>query len=592
MPSEFFYGDNRDDDPVPGDYLKSTMNRFKEASSDAFKCERLANGFATGSFAEKWYDKLDPGTQDDWKKLKAAFLKQWPPETVPELSIEQYRARLRGEKLKKEEIGKVVIVRGMETTGHVAWANRILALSIRVDDPSGAMIHGIRDGMPAMMKKMVTGTFPTYKAFCDAVKAVDNDTIATAMEEDARLTQVKNDTRRLRDEIAQARRTPASPTAPLRAAFSGFNVSRGSAPRAPVVSHDADPFGGGPVRGAAPARGYQRGATPRSGPGFRANHLRMADLTRNTAGMIHHANTATGNAAYQLQVQAWVAANPAKYQGGDEYAPYPLTPGTEAVGSGECFDCGTRHLRDTPHTRAIVDPKETFYRRVANRIIRDDRAATGMANAAGLPANIHLVHVEATDDYPAHWVPDTSVSGNGDGPEAAASGEEGEPRTNFVFTDNMYSEHDAINPVDVYGVGEGREEEEKAKPFIQTVQLVGVNGELVDVVATFDDCAMVNCIDTAVFSNARATLSSPGASPRVLRMANGVLIPSGGCWRGKVSVGGVSAVGKWEIFSGGGAWQMLLGKPMLKALGACHEYVEDTVTLNTSAGKTILQNEL
>ncbi|KAF8207844.1 hypothetical protein K438DRAFT_1575584, partial [Mycena galopus ATCC 62051] len=134
-----------------------------------------------------------------------------------------------------------------------------------------------------------------------------------------------------------------------------------------------------------------------------------------------------------------------------------------------------------------------------------------------------------------------------------------------------------MNCVDVYGVGEGREGEEIARPFTQTVQLVGTSGELVDVVATFDDCAMVNCIDTAVFEGARATLSSPGASPRVLRMANGVLVPSGGCWRGKISVGGVSAVGKWEIFSGGGAWQMLLGKPMLKAFGATHEYVDDMV---------------
>ncbi|KAF8207843.1 hypothetical protein K438DRAFT_1962109 [Mycena galopus ATCC 62051] len=418
MPSDFFYGDNRDDDPVLGDYLKSTMNKFKEASSNEFKCERLANGFATGSFAEKWYEKLDAATQDDWKKLKAAFLKQWPAETVPELSTEQHRARLRAEKLRKEDIGKVVIVRGMETTGQAAWANRVLALSMRADDPSGAMIHGIRDGMPAMMRKLVTGTFTSYKAFCDAVKAVDDDTIATAMEEETRLAQVENDTRRLRDELAQARRTPASPTAPLRAAFGGFALTRGGAPRAPGHPNaQGDPFGGGPVRGAVPARGTRGGAAARGGV-FRANHLRMADLTRNTAGMVHHASTPAGQTAYQLQVQAWAAANPTKYQGGDEYAPYPLTPGTEAVGTGECFDCGARHFKDAPHPRAIVDIKETFYRRVANRIIRDDCDATNMANAAGLPANVHLVHVEATDDYPAHWISaDTYGQGNGDRPE-------------------------------------------------------------------------------------------------------------------------------------------------------------------------------
>ncbi|KAJ7319257.1 hypothetical protein DFH08DRAFT_819204 [Mycena albidolilacea] len=610
MPSEFFYGDNRAEDLVPGDYLKSTMNKFKEASSDNFKCDRLANGFATGSKAEKWYNALQPETQSDWKLLKAAFVLKWPPEVVPEVSTEQHRSRLRAEKLKREDIGRVVYVRGLETTGHAAWASRVLALSASADDASGAMIHGIRDAMPAIMKKMVTGTFTSYKAFCDAVKAVDDDAIAMAMAEEDRITQVENETRRLRDEIAQARRmvpAPNSPTAPLRTAFGGFAVSRGGAPRvqapapAAAANANANPFAAGVMRGGNIMRGFQRSAGQQQ---FRSNHLRMADLTANTTGMVQHADNPTGLAAYQQQVQAWITANPAKYSGGDEYAPYPLTPGTDAVGSGECFDCGVHHPRASPHPRAIVDYRETYYRRVANRIIRDDRLATGVANAVGAPANVNLVHVEATEEYGKwrrarglvenHRVRKAEVDQAVVAPEAAVAGFRGEeePHTNLVFTDDMYSEHGAMNFVDVYGVGEGRESEEAAKPFIQTVQLVGESGELVDVVATFDDCAMVNCIDTKVFEGARATLSSPDVSPRVLRMANGVLVPSGGCWRGKISVGGVSATGKWEIFSGGGAWQMLLGKPMLKAFGASHEYMDDTVTLNTVAGKVTLRNEL
>ncbi|KAJ7779913.1 hypothetical protein B0H16DRAFT_1246655, partial [Mycena metata] len=150
-----------------------TMNKFKETSSDDFKADRLSNGFATNSKAETWYEALDPGIQGDWKKLRAAFLTQWPKETVPALSVEQHRARLCVEKLKKEDIGTVVKVRGIDMTGHVAWANHILTLSALADDPSGAMIHEVRDGMLPIMKKIVTGTFKTYKAFCDAVKAVD-----------------------------------------------------------------------------------------------------------------------------------------------------------------------------------------------------------------------------------------------------------------------------------------------------------------------------------------------------------------------------------------------------------------------------------
>lgn len=95
-----------------------------------------------------------------------------------------------------------------------------------------------------------------------------------------------------------------------------------------------------------------------------------------------------------------------------------MTPGTDAVGTGECFDCGVRHTPGSPHPRVTVNAFETYYRRVANRIIREDRQATNVANAVGAPAHVNLVQVAATDDYPAHWVPaDAFDQGNGDGPE-------------------------------------------------------------------------------------------------------------------------------------------------------------------------------
>ncbi|KAJ7264898.1 hypothetical protein B0H12DRAFT_1011770, partial [Mycena haematopus] len=109
--------------------------------------------------------------------------------------------------------------------------------------------------------------------------------------------------------------------------------------------------------------------------------------------------------------------------------------------------------------------------------------------------------------------------------------------------------------------------------------------------ATFDDGALLNVIDTVTFTNARGKLSELVPSHRILRMANGALVPSMGAWRGTIVVGGVSAVGQFEIFPGGGVWQMLLGKPMLHAFSASHEYVDDTVTLRTVSGMVVLQND-
>jgi hypothetical protein len=417
MTSEFFWGDGRVTDPVPGDYLKRTMNQFKETSSNEFKTSRLANGFATNSKAELWYEALPPATWDDWKLLKAAFLLKWPKETVPKLSTEQHRARLRKEKLLAGDIGKIVMHHGLEMSGQTAWANRILVLAEAAEDPSGAMIHEIWEAMPAMMKKLVTSTFTDWKGFCDAVKAVDDDRIAVAMQDETRLMVVEAETRRLREELAR-RTAPNSPMAPLHAAFGGFSVSRGGAPPSRGAA-EANPFVGGTMHGGKIMRRFQRGrGSGSSGTNFfqRANHFRMADLSCNTRDMVHHPATPAGFEAYKVQVDTWKATNPTKYNGGDEYAPYPLTPGTDPVGSNECFDCGKRHDYSLLCTSARIDPGETYYRRVANRITKDDRNAALAANAQ--PAHsVNLVQVAATADYPAHWVEENYGQGNGDGPE-------------------------------------------------------------------------------------------------------------------------------------------------------------------------------
>ena len=45
----FFYGAGHSDDLVPGDYLKTIVNMFKETSATFFKVQWLENGLTTNS---------------------------------------------------------------------------------------------------------------------------------------------------------------------------------------------------------------------------------------------------------------------------------------------------------------------------------------------------------------------------------------------------------------------------------------------------------------------------------------------------------------------------------------------------------------
>lgn len=165
------------------------------------------------------------------------------------------------------------------------------------------------------------------------------------------------------------------------------------------------------------------------------------------------------------------------------------------------------------------------------------------------------------------------------GARAASFGEDWRAPKDIRTTTSLYSKADSINISDLYSVERRMSDDAEAVPFTQAVQLNGPRGERVELKGTFDDGAMVNAINSATFNDVRQSLNVPQNSVRILRMANGVLNRSGGCWRGTMTVDGVSKTGSFELLPSGGAWQVLVGKLMLQAFKALHDYASDEVTV-------------
>ncbi|KAJ7114951.1 hypothetical protein C8R44DRAFT_629569, partial [Mycena epipterygia] len=132
-----------------------------------------------------------------------------------------------------------------------------------------------------------------------------------------------------------------------------------------------------------------------------------------------------------------------------------------------------------------------------------------------------------------------------------------------------------------------REGQRKSVPFIQTVLLQKDGGEVVEEDAVVDDGAMANAIDTDTYEAARQQLGELAWTSRVLRMANGELVPSRGFWSGDVCLGGEWRPGRFEVFPSGGAWAMLFGKPLLESFAAWHGYEEDVILLRGANGNTV-----
>ena len=159
------------------------------------------------------------------------------------------------------------------------------------------------------------------------------------------------------------------------------------------------------------------------------------------------------------------------------------------------------------------------------------------------------------------------------------------PTDVVVISDtNMYIEAENSNIFDLYEVG-SLKEEETSTPFVHGVELAGPKGEIVRFRSVFDDGASVNAIDETLYQTLKSRLTALISSKRILRMADGRLIPSIGVWKGKVTVKGVCREGAFKIFKSNGAWAMLFGKPLLRTFKAVHDYAEDIIRIPREKGE-------
>jgi len=148
---------------------------------------------------------------------------------------------------------------------------------------------------------------------------------------------------------------------------------------------------------------------------------------------------------------------------------------------------------------------------------------------------------------------------------------------------NLYVPDSEKAIFDLYCVGYG-EGSAKSVPFVHTVWLMGPRGEVVRIRSVFDDGAMLNAIDAGVFETVKGRLTGLTKSLKILRMADGRLVPSLGVWTGEVEVKGLRRGGSFEVFDSGGAWALLFGKPLLTAFDAFHGYGLDEVHIPSVDG--------
>ncbi|KAJ7432600.1 hypothetical protein B0H11DRAFT_2260315 [Mycena galericulata] len=146
--------------------------------------------------------------------------------------------------------------------------------------------------------------------------------------------------------------------------------------------------------------------------------------------------------------------------------------------------------------------------------------------------------------------------------------------------------------VDLYAVGIEEWPRRASVPFICGIEVEGPQGELERIRALEDDGAMVNVMCTLLYEAIKHRIGTLQRSGKILRMANGTLVPSTGYWEGYIRFGGARVWACFEVFPSGGSWSFLFGKPLLESFGAVHDYATDTITVHGEAGLTAVRNQI
>ncbi|KIK35640.1 hypothetical protein CY34DRAFT_27589, partial [Suillus luteus UH-Slu-Lm8-n1] len=355
------------------------LNRI---SDEATKVIIFSTFISAGSQADIWWNNLTATETASWATVKTAFQGQWPAIVVAAKSTLEYQKELLALRLKEEDVGERITVAGVSTWSHLHYHGRLQKL---VQDAGVAnapvFIHQVREALPRVLRDLTSPAPPDWTTFFDEIRNANIDTIQDKARRDKERREAEK-AQNLR--IAKLESKQADPVEVLRLQMQRTTIGQTNAQPAAHTNATTRPINNvNTTRNAVPnpsnnttTRRQIRYVTAsqnntqrlRSQPPTQEER----DLMRARINeLLHHPDTTDGHAAYETQIRQW------ETQWGrgarcTEQSPYPLTPGTAQICSGECFRCGA-HGHIGPECQMPVDdqlPKnESIWRGLSSRIL-------------------------------------------------------------------------------------------------------------------------------------------------------------------------------------------------------------------------------
>ena len=345
------------------------MNRLeriilmKTGLTEPDKVRFLELSLKAKSPAAAWFATLTDGSKKSFAAARTAFETRWPVKATTEKTTAEKQALLDETILKISDLGKRVAASagGEEELSHIVWADKIERLAGDIPDTNNLLVVSTRKKLPKPIIRLIGLKAMTWKELADAVRSITLEELMEKIEEERDI---------IRYTLASRTTVPNTPSKALGAAFQGINIQQ---PRL------------------LPTNTYQQTEinARASYSTERPAHERLSDVL--TKALPIHPKNAEGIALYNAQIVVWQSTHGQNGKGPNETRPYPLSPGTVPVASGECWKCGFRTHHPNPCLAPFVPALETKWRSIAQTIRKRAEAAVIP------PISVNLV-VEESDE--------------------------------------------------------------------------------------------------------------------------------------------------------------------------------------------------
>ncbi|KAG6826890.1 hypothetical protein H0H92_014010 [Tricholoma furcatifolium] len=325
-----FHGGTDQESENARDFINQIKKTFmKGAVDDEFKIQFFEFSLKDGGPAAEWFAELPEEDKATWAALSKAFDARWPTRKAVVKTQQDKQEELTETKIKEEDLGSKVKVNGIDQYTHVAWADKIERFAKAIPDTNNLLVRATRDAIAPSLCALT----------------VNMADLRERKEERAATEKLKKDFRDI-----QASRVPPTPSKILAASLDRVQLGN------PI-----------PAPNFTATRQTTAAATTTPAKNGRTDAQKWAIIEKLPAPPAASNATKT---AHAILVTQWHANN-AGMNSATEDRPYPLTPGTAPIGSGECGGCGMMgHFESNCTSPTCLPMVETCWRRKVNAIKR------------------------------------------------------------------------------------------------------------------------------------------------------------------------------------------------------------------------------